>query len=89
MRMKMVTTSVQVVSPQGFSALQEYSPSSPGPRSSIARVTCGNGGGDDFYDDDNDDDDDAGDDVDDGDDDVDDGDDDNYDVPGLTVGGRM
>ena len=81
MRMKMVTTSVQVVSPQGFSALQEYSPSSPGPRSSIARVTCGNGGWDDF--------DDAGDDVDDGDDDVDDGDDDNYDVPGLTVGGRM
>ena len=39
MRMKMVTTSVQVVSPHGFSALQAYSPSSPGPRSSIASVT--------------------------------------------------
>ena len=82
MRMKMVTTSVQVVSPQGFSALQEYSPSSPGPRSSIARVTCGNRGWEDF--------DDESDNVNDDDDnDVDDGDDDNYDVPGPMVGGRM
>ena len=35
------TRRVQVVSPQGFSALHAYSPSSPGPRSSMASVTWG------------------------------------------------
>ena len=37
------TRRVQVVSPHGFSALHAYSPSSPGPRSSMASVTWGPG----------------------------------------------